>query len=457
MRAEASVELSHYLVIVRRRWWALLAAGCMAAGAAYIVAAAAPPTYESRARILVGPIGSTDLNTLRASQSLVETYAQLATSQPVLDEVIERLALPTTVPVLEEQVVSTADALTRLLAITVQAGDPDDAAQIANEIAAVIIDLPSTSIPRVESQMRLADPAVPDTDPVSPDAALIAALAFAAGLVSVFVLVLLADNLSDTVRSRHEIPLLTSADVLGVVPIPNWFHPSPAKPLVVEEYPESRVADAYRLTAAKVFTASDIPLRSVLITGTDPSPAIGQFAANLAAVLARTGLAITLVDAVESDSSTTDLFHATDRPGLSDLLARHAGVTRTAVDLLRIPRPPGMSIIPRGLSRMRLIDERQARRAVEVVSSDNFTAIMIASPGDRSGSTLVWAHVVDAVILVLERDRSRRSAVSGALESLNVVSARVIGVVLLEHRRMYRLLPHRERSVSAAAGHEAGK
>jgi polysaccharide biosynthesis transport protein len=433
------VDLSHYLTIARRWWWTLLAAAWVAGLSAYFVASAAAPTYESTARILVGPIGNADLDTLRASASLVETYAQLVTSEPVLDETIDRLELDVATEVLREQTTATADELTRLLAISVEAASPDDAAAIANDLAAVVMALPEGELARPESQMRLVDPAAPEEVPVAPDVVLIVALAAAAGLVAALVLVVLIEHMSDTVRHRHDLPRLSNLPLLGVVPLPRWFRPTVTRPLIVEAYPESRVAASYRLVAGKIPLATrDRSVHRLVVLGTEPSQATGQFAANLAAVLTRSGRKVTLVDADETGASLTELFSAVERTGLSNLLDPDVTVTKASMEHVVLNRPPDMAIVPRGSAPFRLVDEGRARKVLSLLSGSDSIAVVVTSPEDRSGSSLVWARAADAVVLVAERDHSRREAVRSAIESLQLVGASVIGIVLLEHRRSLR-------------------
>ena len=86
------MELTGYLAILRRWWWTLLVAVWVAALLGYLLGTRIDPTYESSVRMLVGPI-NTDTNTLRASGQLVQTYAELATSQPLLASTVADLGL----------------------------------------------------------------------------------------------------------------------------------------------------------------------------------------------------------------------------------------------------------------------------------------------------------------------------------------------------------------------------
>ena len=87
------MELTGYLAVARRWWWTLLVATWVAAMAGLLVATRITPTYEAQAQLLVGPI-NTDSDTLRASGLLVQTYAQLAISPPLLNRRPRRRASP---------------------------------------------------------------------------------------------------------------------------------------------------------------------------------------------------------------------------------------------------------------------------------------------------------------------------------------------------------------------------
>ena len=77
------VELSGYLAVARRWWWTLLVATWVAAISGYVVASQIPATYEAETQLLVGPY-NTDVDTLRAAGAMVQTYAGLVTTTPLL-------------------------------------------------------------------------------------------------------------------------------------------------------------------------------------------------------------------------------------------------------------------------------------------------------------------------------------------------------------------------------------
>ncbi len=155
------MELSHYLNIVRRWIWLLALAAMIAGGTALWVYNHQPPVYAAQAKLVVGPgvdSPNPDLNALRTGGQLMQTYAQLATTRPVLQAVISDLGLRTTPEQLMQKIEVRSDAETQILTIRARDGDPARAAAIANAVADTLVSVgsASTGAPQAQlmSQMR---------------------------------------------------------------------------------------------------------------------------------------------------------------------------------------------------------------------------------------------------------------------------------------------------------------
>lgn len=116
------------------RWWWVLALGMLVAGAAgYGAVTQVPKTYEAEVQVLVGPI-NTDVS-LDASGALASTYADLATSQNVLDTAIKATGSKLTTIELDKATTAISNEVTRIVTITVESRSPTRAAQLGNAIA----------------------------------------------------------------------------------------------------------------------------------------------------------------------------------------------------------------------------------------------------------------------------------------------------------------------------------
>lgn len=133
-----------YLNIVRRWWWLLILAPLVAATTAYLVVRQQPQMYQSSSRMIIGPgvdALSPDLNDLRAGGQLMQTYAELATTRPVLQDVISQANLSLSPDKLDSKLRISVDKEAQILTIHVEDTDPLRAATIANTLAEVLLRL----------------------------------------------------------------------------------------------------------------------------------------------------------------------------------------------------------------------------------------------------------------------------------------------------------------------------
>lgn len=149
--------IKQYIGIFLRWAWLLVLASVVASGAAFAVLERQPIQYAASARLIVGP-GiegvNPDLNALRAAAQLMRTYAEFATSQPVLNKVITDLHLPITSDVLAQQIKVTADETTLLLTISVQGTVPTQTVAIAKSITTQLVKLSPSSNDGQQNQIK---------------------------------------------------------------------------------------------------------------------------------------------------------------------------------------------------------------------------------------------------------------------------------------------------------------
>jgi polysaccharide biosynthesis transport protein len=137
------VDLRGQLAVIRARGALIVGCVVLAVLAAIAVSLVSPKVYQSSATLIVGQSLTTanpDIGQIETSQRLSETYAQIATTRPILDSVIAKLHLATTADELRKQVTVVAAQDTTLLTIAVEQPDPAQAAAIANELGAQLID-----------------------------------------------------------------------------------------------------------------------------------------------------------------------------------------------------------------------------------------------------------------------------------------------------------------------------
>lgn len=136
------MDLRRQINIVRHWLWLIVLSVILASVAAYVISNSLPKVYEARTTLIVGQsLSSVDpnLNQILASQRLSQTFAQLATTTPVLGNVVNRLGLSIRPDELRNSVLASAQRDSTLLTIVASQGDPALAAAVANAVATELI------------------------------------------------------------------------------------------------------------------------------------------------------------------------------------------------------------------------------------------------------------------------------------------------------------------------------
>jgi polysaccharide biosynthesis transport protein len=141
------MDIRHRLRLIRSwaRW--IIAGTLIAAVAAYLISGVLPKVYEADARLVVGQALSSnnpDPNQFATAQQLSAAYVALAGDRPVLEAVIKRLNLNTSVDEFVDLV--SVDAVRELPFIDIvgRSDSPEQAAAIANAMAAELVALSPT-------------------------------------------------------------------------------------------------------------------------------------------------------------------------------------------------------------------------------------------------------------------------------------------------------------------------
>lgn len=128
------MELRQYLQIARRWAWLLILGVVIGILAGYLWSVFQSPVYRATTRVLVlRPSRSLDNSADIAymnDQQLIQTYIQLLTTQPVLDAASVELGYG----INRQQVTVQQIGTTQVIQVSVEHGDPDRAAEVANQL-----------------------------------------------------------------------------------------------------------------------------------------------------------------------------------------------------------------------------------------------------------------------------------------------------------------------------------
>lgn len=421
------MELDRFLLLARRWRLALALAAINGALLAYYVFGFSPPVFEAHTRILVGPL-SASVDVLRASSSLAVTYRDLSTSTTVLSATSQRLGLAGGAAGLRGAVRSLADTDTRLIDISVRYTDAQTAADIANVIASELQRLQASRGPvSAEGTMTVVDPAEPGVS-LTPSAIIPALFGAGAATIAAGLLILLYEYRTDRIRGLQDVVSLGRSTALGSVAAMRRAGPDAPVPTLVRVLGDTPSAAVYRTIAARIVLADGWePLRAVLVVGADEGSGAGEVAVNLASVYSGLGQRAFLLDANALEGEIV-VAGATEKDlRLDDLLMPWAST----------PTQLGVKV-EAGLSTGSLretdtvgITRDAATRVLSRLAQGAEVVVVNAGPLLISASSLAWAAAASRTIVVARRDRTRRTDLIQAVESLAQVKADLLGIVLV--------------------------
>jgi len=234
---------------------------------------------------------------------------------------------------------------------------------------------------------------------------------------------------ANRVGGRDELAIHLSAPVMAMIPkVEGWDKADKAQ-LVTRDDPGAPASEAYRTLATNIrFFRSQQPLRVLVVTSALPSEGKSATAANLAVVLAETGLRTVLVDADLRRPRASRFVKVADHAGLHEALEG----TRDLVDVIQateienlwivgagaVPRDP-VSLLA-GPNAANVFDG--LRRVADIVVCDAPPVLPVA---DAS----VLAEICDAVLFVHDPAISNRTTLEDAVKQLRTAGGAIIGGV----------------------------
>jgi len=257
-----------------------------------------------------------------------------------------------------------------------------------------------------------------------------------AGFFGALAVIFLAESFGRTVRSEHDLAELAPLAFLGSVKGGRFSRNGGALSVPAGASPDG--TEAYQKVVSRLADANDgEPPHAVLVTGIQGKEGSALVAVRLAAALAGPATRVILAD-FGGSGELIRLLQRGRRTGATPLLGRdtplHGGTAvldrfplRFGVPLvLAVPRSP----LPRAL------DLDEARGLLELLLGEADAVVVHAAPPGRSPSTLGWARLADATVLVARCERTRRRNVAAALEGLEVIGANAVGTVLQTARNV---------------------
>jgi capsular exopolysaccharide synthesis family protein len=283
----------------------------------------------------------------------------------------------------------------------------------------------------VQADARLISPArVPDA-PSSPSPKLFAMVGFTASVVFGSILALLLEQLDNTLRTGRQVEELLGVPSLGLVPKVAGARAATPLHRHMTERPQSAYAEAVHALHTQVcLAAADRPPPSaILVTSALPGEGKTSLAASLAVFAVQLGHKTLLVDLDLRRPAVAREFNAAPA---ADLLAVLAGTGRLEDAIVRDPAS-GVALLAAGHDHGNPITLLTSKRlkAVLRAARECYDYVIIDTPPVLGlPDVKALSPASDAILFVVQWDRTARDAAAAALRQLADVSAKVAGVVL---------------------------
>ncbi len=484
--------LKDYLLVVWRRKWIVIITISVTMILVVLGTRLITPIYAATAtlRIATAAGGTVSYTDYVYNDRLVNTYVRIATSRPVLDELVKKLGLDAT-PTVRVEIVTN----TELINITIEHSDPLIAQQAANALALILIEQSKalytgggkdpkeilagqlTQIEQELSQGREEYEALVRESPSDSEAIAAASRSLElkqntyATLLEQYEETRLREALRANTISLVEPAILpTKPDKpnllinyglalmlsglagLGLVFLFDHFDTrlqtseqieAVAVQKVIGKIPgvarkrayltsdgSSPYGEAYRRLRIGVLRyAQEHPLHTLMVTSAEPEEGKSTVAANLSILLAQTGKQVVLVDCDTNLPAIHAIFGLSNEYGLSDLLSAEGDWEQA----LQESGIAGLRILPSGKPLSDASDRLRSeamRNLLKLLCEQADIVVLDSSALLEVADAAALAPEVDGVVLIVRQGMTRRETLHEACEQLNLLKARTIGVVV---------------------------
>jgi succinoglycan biosynthesis transport protein ExoP len=426
-------DIHDYWSIARRSLPICILLTVLGVGLGILLSVTSAPSYISSAQILVRTNSAALVNDVQKgnefSESRLKTYAELVSTAPILEDVIQKGSLKTTASQLAERVRASPSKNATIITITTTGENAADtgtlASTFANSLAETVarIENPAGQVPAPVA-LTLIQQGESSVARQGPDLASNVVLGGASGLALAFFILLTRGLLDTRIRDKRELAQMSDIPVLATF---SWDPGVEQSPLAGDRGPRSEAFQTLRTNLR--FVGSGIKDRSYLFTSSVAGEGKTSTVANLGIALARAGSRVLLVDADLRQPSLARLLDLEGAVGLSNVLAG----TTTLEDCVQDWGDLGLSVLPAGRippNPSELLGSSVMSDLVRKLAGRFDVVIYDTTPLLSVTDAALLAKVVDNVVLVVGVGSTRRQDLERALETIRNVGTKVDGLVV---------------------------
>jgi len=364
------------------------------------------------------------------SDELTKAAAAVGGRSPSVQAFVDRQLEAT-----QSQIEETAAAIKNLQAIQGRTADQDR--QLA-DLQSQLVNLNSSyasllgyASGTVANKLTIIQPAPVPEQPASPKPVLNIVVGALVGLLLGIGLAFLLSHLDDKLRSPEQVSQLLRLPTLGSIGrMPTAKDRRALYGLVTAVYPRSSAAEAFRMLRTSLeFTAIDHELRTLAVVSPASNEGKTLIAANLAVAFAQSGRKTLLVDADLRKPTAHELFDLRNEIGLSSVLASSTPLAMAFQQTIE-PNLVLMTAGPTPPNPAEMLASQRMKALVAQLAERTELVIFDTAPLGAVTDAAVLSADVGATLLVVDPNRTTRTAALDAVRTLARVGARVSGVVL---------------------------
>lgn len=434
------MDLKKLIRILRKNTILIVAFVLLGAGAGVLASALTPVKYSSATKLFVAvqiTPGATTGDLVQGNNFAVQkvlSYSDVVTSARVLDPVINDLALDASTADLARDVTSTVEPNSVIIEIAAVGATAESATTLSTAVADSFTNVVVNQLEKPADgspspvKVEVLEPATPSDSPASPQWPLNIALGTAIGLIVGLLVALVLGLLDRRIHGISDLERITDSPILGKIA----EQPRGKKrPLIAQDDPRGARVEAFRTLRTNLqFVGVDGGARSIVVTSTLPGEGKTTSIVNLAIVLAEAGHRVALVDADLRVPRVAQYLGIEGAVGLTDVLI---GVVSLGDALQPWGQNGAISALPAGRVPPNPSELLGSRAMVETLGtlSQEFDFVLIdAPPVLNVTDAAVLSQLVSGVLFVVAAGRVKETEVRGALDALDRVGARPLGVVM---------------------------
>ena len=436
-QAENGITIMDLLRIIRKHVVSAIVTFVVVFAAVCAYTLLTPPKYTSTAQMFAtfntataDATQDTNYSNISSAGSYIanqiKSYPTLATTESVLQPVIDQLGLDASVSELAGELTVTNPEDTAFVNIEAQDKDPKQSAAIANAVAksmkTVVEDSLYSSDSKSPVTLSVVQQAQEPVGPSSPKIVLNLSAGIAIGLILGIIVALVKDLFSTRIEEAFELQEYIDAPIMGRIPEDDLLKGD--VPVIISK-PSSPIAEEYRRIRTNLsFTApvEGMNARLIVLSSTSPSEGKTTSSVNLAVALAENGAKVLLIDADLRHPSVADRLGLEGNAGLTHVLSGQAAVK----DVVQRYWKPNLHIMPAGPkppNASALLNSAIMKELIEQALTQYDYVLVDTSPLVVANDAFVFGAMGNGIVIVSGRDVTDKRdlrEIAAQLDNLNL-------------------------------------